>query len=102
MEVYYIIWVYQVDPGKAKDFETAYSKTGVWFKFLEECDEFLGLELIRNTKENTYLAIDKWISDSSYEKFRKENQARYDDINQQVKVLFKEENLMGTFKSISV
>lgn len=102
MDVFYVVWRFDVDSGKAADFEKAYSRSGPWFTFFEKCDDFLGLELIKNKDDSSYLVIDKWISASAYEDFRKDNEAEYNQLNEQHKGLYKSEERLGVFQSVGL
>ncbi len=98
--MYCILWKYEVDKGKQKEFETEYGRSGSWFKFFEPCDDYLGHDLLKNTSENSYMLIDRWISKADYEGFLKSNKAEYDQINDKFKDLYTSESQIGTFDII--
>lgn len=101
MKMYYIVRSYEVAADKVTLFEEVYSPSGAWFHFFEKCEDFLGLELIKNTSEGTYLLIDKWISKETYDDFLQHEQATYDQLNAQYRELYTNERLLGTYETVN-
>jgi heme-degrading monooxygenase HmoA len=98
--MYCILWKYEVEPSKHAEFEKEYSRNGTWFKFFEPCDDYLGHDLLKNTQENSYSLIDRWMSKEDYEGFLKSNQTEYDQMNQKSSSLYTSETCLGTFELI--
>ena len=72
-----------------------YGRTGSWFKFFEPCDDYLGHDLLKNTGEDSYTLIDRWISKKDYEGFLKGNKAEYDLMNEKFNNLYDAETCLG-------
>lgn len=98
--MYCILWKYEVDKSKHKEFEQEYGRGGSWFKFFEPCDDYLGHDLLKNTAEDSYSLIDRWMSKDDYEGFLKSNQAEYDQMNEKFSALYTSETCIGTFNLI--
>lgn len=99
--MYYIVRSYVAAADKTDQFEAVYSPNGEWFHFFEKCEDFLGLELIKNAGDGSYLRIDKWISKASYNDFLQEQQSLYEQLNAQYSELYTEETLLGEYDTIS-
>lgn len=97
MNMYYMVWKYQAETSKVSEFEKEYSRHGTWFQLFEACDDFLGLELIKNTEDGSYLVIDKWISKNGYEEFINGNKQEVDRLNEICKSLYSSEVLLGGY-----
>ena len=89
-------WKYTVTSDHSK-FEEVYGRNGSWFKFFEPCDDFLGQELMKGADGNTYLVLDKWMSEADYEGFIASNQAAYQVLETQTRDLYDEEVALGNF-----
>lgn len=98
--MYYLVWEYEVNKPAQGKFEEAYSRTGEWFKFFEPCDDFLGHELVKNTKDESYILIDKWMDKKAYESFLKSNQLEYESLNESSRPLYDSEKLVGTYQTL--
>ena len=95
--MYCKVWNYTVESSKQGKFEEEYGRTGSWFKFFETCEDFLGLELMKNSNGKSYIVIDKWMSKEDYEDYISENQAVNDDLKEKSKELYSEEENVGEF-----
>lgn len=98
--MYYIIWSYRIDQGKQAQFEKEYSRNGTWFKFFEECDDYLGTELIKNNDDGSYLLIDKWISKETYDRFVSDNSPKYNELNDHLQNLYAIESRVGEYTTL--
>ena len=98
--MYYIIWSYRIAPANKAQFEKEYSRNGGWFKFFEECEDYLGTELVRNEKDGSYLLIDKWISRETYEDFLGRNSTKYDQLKARFENLYTEETRIGEYTAV--
>ncbi|MEO9482084.1 MAG: hypothetical protein ABJG47_01475 [Ekhidna sp.] len=94
MSMYCLVWKYKVSANHAK-FEEEYGRSGSWFKFFESSEDYLGSELMKHADGKSYILIDKWMSKSDYQDFIDENKADYDQLNQNCKALYDEEEDMG-------
>lgn len=95
--MYCIVWEYQVSKDQQSKFEEEYGRKGVWFRFYEPCDFFLGHDLLKDNEGGRYLVIDKWMGQKDYDTFLGENSAQYENLNQQTRHLYEEEIQIGSF-----
>ena len=95
--MYCIIWNYKVEANRQGAFEKEYSRTGTWFRFFESCEDFLGIELMKEIGKSSYLVIDKWSSKPEYEAFIKKNKAEYDELTRRFGSLYSEEQKVGEY-----
>lgn len=98
--MYCKIWNFTVDSSQQSKFEEEYGRGGSWFKFFEPCEDFLGLELLKNSDGKSYIVIDRWMSKEDYEDYISSNQAVYDDLSEKDKELYSGEQNLGTFNII--
>ena len=89
-------WKYTVSSDHTT-FEEVYGRNGVWFKFFEPCDDFLGQELMKGADGNSYIVLDKWISEADYQDFLTSNQTEYEAIQTQTRELYDEELPLGNY-----
>lgn len=89
-------WKYTVTSDHTK-FEEVYGRNGSWFKFFEPCDDFLGQDLMKGNDGNTYLVLDKWMSEEDYADFIASNEAEYQSLEAQTRDLYDEEVSIGSF-----
>jgi heme-degrading monooxygenase HmoA len=95
---YVVVWEFEVQVGKDKDFEARYGPKGAWAQLFRRDDAYVGTELVRDTgKSNRYLTLDFWISRERYEAFRKENHQEYVAIDQECEDLTHSEREIGSF-----
>jgi len=89
-------WKYTVNSDHSK-FEEVYGRNGVWFKFFEPCDDFLGQDLMKGSDGQTYIVLDKWMSEEDYQVFVSKNKIAYDQLREQTSNLYGEELSLGTY-----
>lgn len=99
--MYCVVWRYNVDKSKQKDFENYYQRGGPWFKFFEPCDDYLGHDLLKNNEADSYLIIDKWMGQKEYESFLKSHQSEYDQLNRESSELYSEETQIGSYTIVN-
>jgi len=93
-----ILWEFEVQAGKEKEFETMYGPEGAWARFFRRGDGYIGTELVRDTgRTGRYLTLDFWISQERYEAIRKENRREYKAIDQKCEALTQSEREIGSF-----
>ena len=97
--MYCIAWKYTVSSNHS-EFEENYGRNGVWFKFFEPCEDYLGHELMKSEDGKSYLLTDKWMSKEDYEKFVSSNQTEYQALEVKSRELYDEEVSLGTYTII--
>ena len=104
---YLILWQFQVRVGMEKRFVKVYGSTGDWVRFFRQDDSYIGTELIHNLKggdlkdERTYVTLDFWTSQKSYDAFRKRHAAEYKALDRKCEDLTESEREIGRFVRVS-
>jgi hypothetical protein len=98
---YMIIWEFRPQRGEEARFEEAYGPQGIWAKFFQRGEGFVGTELNRDLKDlRRYLTLDLWVSKHAYEVFRAAHVNEYQVIDKQCEALTEEETELGTFERL--
>jgi heme-degrading monooxygenase HmoA len=98
-----VIWEFRVAPGKRREFESVYGPLGEWARFFGRTrnNGYVETQLIRDAAIPTrYLTLDFWTSPQAYDRFKKENQAEYQAIDQRCESLTKRESEVGRFQCV--
>lgn len=99
--MYLIVWQYQVKKGCEKEFERAYGPDGEWVHFFKGAKGYLGAELLKDlVRDGRYVTIDRWTSETEYERFIEEHQSWYQAIDRRCEVFTEIEASMGTYCSL--
>ena len=94
-----IVWEFLVKPGKPSDFETVYGPEGDWVGFFRHGKGYIRTELIRDDKNpRRYLTLDVWTTRKAYLRFKKENRASYQAIDEKCMSLTEDETLVREFQ----
>lgn len=95
---YSIIWKYKVKSEKNELFRYEYGQEGSWSKLFNESGEYQGSFLYKSTSEpNTYLLVDRWISQQAYESFIESKRDAYDFLSYKFKNLYESEEKIGSY-----
>ena len=98
--MYRIVWAFEVKPGNAQAFETAYGPEGDWVKLFRRAPGYSGTELLKDVDTTgRYLTIDRWRSREDFWKFREAFRAEYLALDKRLEALTKKETLIGDFQS---
>ena len=69
----------------------------MWATFFRAGEGYLGTELFRDvTQSARYLTIDRWISQSAYEDFRRDHLTEYETIDECCQALTEQELRLGS------
>lgn len=99
---YNVIWKYQIRSGYKEKFELAYGKEGAWSSFFSKSENYRGSYLlISNEEVYTYMLIDTWINQQSYEDFIRMNKETYEEMSSGFEYLYETEEKLGSFNSVS-
>jgi hypothetical protein len=95
---YLILWRYRVDPAQADLFERTYGDAGPWSALFRASADYRGSTLMRqgSAPAGSYLLIDAWRDQESYETFLSSHRAEYDRLSAQCAPLYLEEERLGT------
>lgn len=98
--MFIVIWKYEVSKIFKKDFEELYGQNGKWVKLFQTSKGYLETQLIKDVSEsNQYVTIDKWVSQSKYEKFLTENKEQFEIIDAEGENFTTSETKIGWFKN---
>jgi heme-degrading monooxygenase HmoA len=94
--MYRIVWQYDAEPTRLKEFERVYGPTGKWVEFFRRSPDYLGTELFRSTTGNErFVTLDTWRSRATYEAFRKEHAEEYAALDDWCRQLTAHERMLG-------
>ncbi|MGI9545531.1 MAG: hypothetical protein ACR2MX_19875 [Cyclobacteriaceae bacterium] len=100
--MYSIVWRYKIKPEFKDKFEFEYGPNGVWSTLFRESENYRGSYLHQNEgSPYSYLLIDTWTDKSSYEEYKSLNKVRYTDQSSNLDYLYDEEELVGTYTSVT-
>jgi heme-degrading monooxygenase HmoA len=95
-----IVWEFRVKSGKRREFETVYGSRGDWACFFRHGKGYIRTELIRDVENpRRYLTLDFWTTRQAYLRFKNENRAGYQAIDEKCLSLTEGEALIGEFPS---
>ena len=95
-----IVWEFRVKSGKRREFETVYGSGGDWVCFFRHGKGYIRTELIRDVENpSRYLTLDFWTTRQAYLRFKKENRASYQAIDEKCISFTEGEALIGEFLS---
>ena len=93
------VWEFQVSADKRRVFERAYGPNGDWAKLFCRGEGYIRTELIRDRDApGRYLTLDFWTSRLAYQKFRRQNLAKYKAIDKRGAALTQSERCIGEFQ----
>lgn len=96
--MYVIIWEYRAKEGRESAFEQIYGPAGEWIGLFQHGDGYLGTDLLRDTDTpRRYVTIDRWVSSTAYEAFRRQWKSDYEALDARCEPLTEHEALLGTF-----
>src|SRR5215470_15527299 len=96
LTMYRIVWEFEAEPTRAREFERAYGTEGVWVGLFRAADGFVSTELFRSTADPLrYLTVDRWTSRAAHEAFCAAHERAYTALDQQCAALTRLERLMA-------
>ncbi|MDL5047691.1 hypothetical protein QQ054_16875 [Oscillatoria amoena NRMC-F 0135] len=99
--MYYIIWQYRVKPEYLTEFISYYRAEGEWAKLFRLTVDYAGTDLLTAPGETgTFLTVDRWQSENSYNEFLKKNKERYEELDNLCSRFTTEEKLIGRYFDI--
>ena len=100
-KAYVILWEFEVREGKEKEFERMYGPGGDWARLFATSAGYRGTELHRDAeRKGRYVTRDEWESREAYERFRAENQKKYETVDAAGEGLTVRERRMGAFEVV--
>ena len=97
-----IVWKYKVNEENQLEFELEYGKLGTWSKLFMNSINYKGSYLHKISDTNqTYLLIDIWTDQQSYENFINANKSIYKSLSSRFENIYESEENIGTFNNIN-
>lgn len=97
-----IVWEFRVRSRKRREFKRTYGPNGVWVKFFRSGKGYIRTQLVRDLKTaGRYLTLDFWTSREAYLRFKKENRAEYQAIDEKCLSLTENEVKVGEFRRLA-
>lgn len=93
-----VIWEFRVRSGKRRDFERIYGPDGDWVSLFRRGKGYIRTDLIRDLgTPRRYLTIDCWCSRAAYLRFKTQNRAEYQAMDEKCASLTHGEVKIGEF-----
>jgi heme-degrading monooxygenase HmoA len=93
-----IVWEYEVSPQRTADFESFYAADGPWSTLFREAPGFVSVTLMRDARTpGRYMVADRWVSETSYEEFKRAHAEDYASLSARGKALYARETEVGRF-----
>ena len=97
--MYVIVWEFELQAGKEREFEEAYAGNGQWAKLFARSSEYRGTDLLRPTDGGPYLTIDRWSSADAFATFQRQWRLEYEELDRRCEALTRRETLVGRFET---
>jgi heme-degrading monooxygenase HmoA len=96
---YVIVWEFRVTAGKEAEFIEKYGPVGVWARFFREGQGYIRTELVRDVADSgRFVTLDYWQSEEDFRRFRNQNLAEYERLDEEFEGLTKTETRLGAFE----
>jgi heme-degrading monooxygenase HmoA len=95
-----IVWEFRVAAGKEAEFIEKYGPEGIWASFFREGRGYIRTELVQDVADpGRFLTLDYWRSEENFKRFREQNLAEYERLDEQFEGLTKTETRLGVFET---
>ena len=93
-----IVWEYMARKDRLEEFETLYRPDGAWVELFRKSPGFVSTTLMRDVRDRLrYIIADRWTSEESYEAFKLDFAAEYQELSRQGERVHRAEHLIGRF-----
>jgi hypothetical protein len=100
--MFLVLWEFEVKPGSTIRFEKVYGPSGDWAQLFRVDSNYQGTRLLRDlSRENFYLTIDSWLSQSSYEAFLQSHHDQYKTVDSLCESLTHAERRIGAYEELN-
>jgi heme-degrading monooxygenase HmoA len=94
------VFLYEVDPGRAAEFEAVYGAGGEWGRFFQGGEGYRGTDLWRGDAEPLrYLVVDRWATAAAYRAFLAAHAEEYAERSRATERLYLRETPLGRFEA---
>ena len=97
IEVFALIWRYEVRDEHRAEFEAVYGPAGDWAALFARSGGFRGTELLRAT-DGSYLTLDVWAAKADFEAFMAEHRGDYEALDRRTAAWTRAEHRLGEFE----
>ena len=96
------LWEFHVKPECIVTFEEIYGPDGDWALLFNQSPDYRGTKLIRDlNRSGHYLTLDRWTSREALQRFKREHQAAYSDLDKMCENLTEKEVFLGEFEQVA-
>jgi len=93
-----IVWEYMARPDRLDEFETLYRPDGPWVELFKRSPGFVSTTLMRDVRDqHRFMIADRWMSEESYEAFKHDFAAEYQQLSLQGERVHRAEHEIGRF-----
>ena len=92
--MFVIVWKYAVRPEAVDDFRAVYGPDGDWARLFRRSPGFLGVELIADERDHSFLTIDRWVSETAFAAFMDAERDGYEILDHGLAALTESEQLV--------
>ena len=93
-----VVWRFTIRPESQHQFETTYGPNGAWAVLFARARGYRGTELLHSTTEpHTYFTIDRWESETAFQKFEAKYATEYAELDKHCEGLTESETRVGSF-----
>jgi Antibiotic biosynthesis monooxygenase len=94
-----VIWTYRVREEHLAEFDRFYHSGGVWAEFFHGAPEYRGTVLLRDGDDRLrFVTIDRWDSRGAYERFLRDHDSGYRQLDAACADFTTEETRIGCFE----
>lgn len=98
---YTYIWEFEVPPETLDDFLAYYVPGGEWSQLFARSAGYLGTVLLNDrTRPFRYLTVDRWESETAYQRFLHDFREAYDEIDKRCQNLTTTEMSLGSYSVV--
>jgi heme-degrading monooxygenase HmoA len=96
--MFLIVWEYMARSDRLEEFEALYRPDGAWVELFRNSPGFVSTTLLRDARDpHRFVIADRWITEDSYEAFKREFATEYEAMSERGGRLHRAEHLIGRF-----
>jgi len=93
-----IVWEYMARSERLEEFESLYRPDGPWATLFRNSPGYVSTTLMRDVRDpNRFVIADRWMSEESYEAFKREFASEYEALSSRGERVHRAEHLIGRF-----
>jgi len=96
--LFVILWEFLPAPGRETEFERAYGHDGDWARFFQQDANYLGTDLLRDTRDpRRFITVDRWKDQASFDAFAERHAKAYRELVERLAPLCATETRIASF-----